>query len=341
MNPQIGKRGLFTSRFTITVVALIIFILVVAYFFWGLQPNAEKNGSDGVLFQISKGEGLKEISARLSQGELIKSIAVFKTYSLLSGSARKFQPGVYELEGSMSVPQIIEQLTSFGENEVTATILEGSALKDIDSLLASVQVIEKGSLTSFPIENLEQDFKFLTGAQSLEGFLFPDTYRFEVSSGAETVLRRILGNFEEKAWPLLQDKNNWYDSLILASYLEREVPDFDDRRIVAGIVLKRLSIGMPLQIDATVSYVKCGGELRGCEEIVVTRKDLTLPSPYNTYERLGWTPTPISNPGQSAIRAATEPQKSPYLYYLSTEETGETIFSRTLDEHNENRARYL
>ncbi|MFH0712807.1 MAG: endolytic transglycosylase MltG [Candidatus Jorgensenbacteria bacterium] len=341
MNPQIGKRGLLNSRFTITLAVIIFFILVIAYFFWGLQPNADKNGNGEIIFKISKGEGLKEISARLSQGGLIKSIAVFKTYSLISGSARKLQPGVHELSAKMSVPQIIRQLTKQGENEVTVTIPEGSALKDIDSMLVSAQVIEEDSIINFPIEKLEQDFEFLTGAQSLEGFLFPDTYRFEVSSGAETVLRRLLDNFEEKAWPLLKTENNWYDLLILASYLEREVPDFNDRRIVAGILLKRLSIGMPLQVDATISYLKCDGELRGCGEIVVTRGDLTLPSPYNTYERLGWTPTPISNPGQSAIRAAAEPEKSPYFYYLSTEKTGETIFSRTLDEHNENRVKYL
>ena len=340
MNPQTGKRGLLNSRFTISVAASIVFILIVAYFFWGLQPNAEENGG-GMSFKISKGEGLKEISARLSQGRFIKSIAVFKVYSLITGSARKFQPGVYELKPSMSVPAIIGQITSFGESEVTVTVLEGMTMKDIDSLLASVGVIEEGALTGFPAEALEGDFEFLAGVQSLEGFLFPDTYRFEVFSEAETAIRRILENFEEKAWSILQNENNWYDSLILASYLEREVPDFNDRRIVAGILLKRLSIGMPLQVDATISYVKCDGELRGCADIVVMRKDLTLPSPYNTYERLGWTPTPISNPGQSAVRAATEPEKSPYLYYLSSEETGKTIFSRTLDEHNANRVKYL
>ena len=323
-----------------SVLAVMIFlILTVAYFFWGIQPTAGENGM--TVFKVSKGEGLREISAHLSQGELIKSIVVFKIYSLMSGSAQKFQPGVHEISAAMSVPQIIRELTSFDNNEVTVTIPEGSTLKDIDSILADYSVIEKGTLSGFPLEGLAGDYEFLTGAESLEGFLFPDTYRFEILSGAEIAVRRILDNFEEKAWPLLQNQNNWYDLLILGSYLEREVPGFEDRQIVAGIMFKRISIGMPLQIDATLSYLKCEGEFRGCERIIVTKSDLGMSSPYNTYKRLGFTPTPISNPGQSAIRAATEPVKSPYLYYLSAKETKDTIFARTLEEHNRNKVKYL
>jgi UPF0755 protein len=333
------KKGLLNSRFVITLAVVMFLIISIAYFFWGLQPNVEENGK--TLFRVSRGEGLKEISARLSQGGLIKSIAVFKLYSLVSGSAQKFQPGVHELSATMSVPQLIGQLTSFGKNEVTVTIPEGSTLKDIDSILAGAEVIEKGTLTIFPLEELRQDYEFLAEVNSLEGFLFPDTYRFEASSGVDVAIRRLLDNFEEKAWPLLKNENNWYDFLILASFLEREVPDFNDRRVVAGILLKRLSIGMPLQVDATVSYLKCSGELRGCERLIVTKKDLALSSPCNTYRRLGWTPTPISSPGGSAISASVRPESSSYLYYLSAKETKETIFSRTLDEHNENRAKFL
>ena len=119
------------------------------------------------------------------------------------------------------------------------------------------------------------------------------------------------------------------------------MPNFEDRQVVAGILLKRLETGMPFQIDATLSYIKCDGKFLGCENIRVLRKDLELPSPYNTYERIGWTPTPISNPGEEAIRATLDPERTPYWYYLSAKETGETIFSRTLDEHNENRFKYL
>ncbi|MCP6719918.1 MAG: endolytic transglycosylase MltG [Patescibacteria group bacterium] len=321
---------------------------MTAYFFYGLQPNVSEEVVDGAaqnieptIFKISKGEGLKEISARLSSQSLIKSITVFKLYSLLTGKAQKFQPGIHELRETMSVPQVVNLLTTRGKNEVTVTIPEGTTFKDIDGILRAAGVIEKGALINYSFDELADNYPFLAQVTSLEGFIFPDTYRFEVDSGIDRVVERFLDNFKIKAWSLLQTEKNWYDFLILASFLEREVPDFNDRQVVAGILLKRLRLGIPLQVDATVSYFRCGGELKECSQAVVTRKDLTLSSPYNTYQRLGWTPTPIANPGQSAISAALNSQASPYLYYLSAKETKETIFSRTLEEHNRNRVRYL
>ena len=317
----------------------LIFVFGVAYFFYGLQPIS----SDGDIqtFQITRGERFAGIGARLSQGGLIKSISVFKMYSLVSGRAQRFQPGTYELDVSMSVPQIVRTLTTHGSNEVEITIPEGYTLRDIDSLLSEALVIDEGELIQTQVEDLVSGFPFLEGVDSLEGFLFPDTYRFERQSLVSQVLSRFLENFRDKAWLHLRDEEDWYDRLILASFLEREVPKFEDRRLVAGVLLKRLDLGMRLQVDATISYAKCNGTFFECEEGRVLREDLDISSPYNTYERRGWTPTPISSPGEEAVRAAVTPRKSSYLYYLSARDTGETIFSRTLDEHNTNRVKYL
>ena len=90
---------------------------------------------------------------------------------------------------------------------------------------------------------------------------------------------------------------------------------------------------MPLQVDATLVYMKCDGLLKGCAVSQITRADTALDSPYNTYKRTGWPPTPISNPGEESIRAALSPQETPYLYYLSAK-SGKTIFSKTLEQHN-------
>ena len=328
-------------RFLTGLGVLLVVILFIAYFFYGLQPNAASGEAKPVQFKIVKGDGLKIIGTELSQMSLIKSINVFKFYSLLSGKAQKFQPGVYELSPKMSIPQIVGVLTSSGKNEATVTLQEGMTLKDFEKILAQAGVIKEGALTNFQIKKIAGDYEFLNNVNSLEGFLFPDTYRFSFDSSPEEVAGRLLDNFKAKAWPLLVGKQNWYDSLILASFLEREVPDFNDRQIVAGILLSRLKKGMPLQIDATISYAKCEGSFKACGEIAVTKKDLDLPSAYNTYERLGLTPTPISNPGQAAIKAVLTPKSSFYLYYLSEAKTKETIFSKTLEEHNRNRAKFL
>lgn len=335
-------------RFLIGLGSVLFLILLVAYFFYGLEPkdaegeNVAGNPTAGTqVFKISKGDGLKEIGAGLSQNGFIKSITVFKVYTLFSGNAQKFQPGIYEINPTMSIPAIVKTLTAIGQNEVTVTIPEGMTLKDIDTLLSSSGVIEKSSLANLRFEGLKGDYPFLNEVSSLEGFIFPDTYRFEVSSGVEAVARKMLDNFKSKIWTELSGETNWYDVLILASFLEREVIEFNDRQIVAGILLKRLKLGMPLQVDATLSYLKCNGELKGCSSALINRKDLTLSSPYNTYQRLGWTPTPISNPGEAAVSAALNPIASSYLYYLSARKTGETVFAKTLEEHNRNRVKYL
>ncbi len=317
----------------------MFFIVIIAYFFYGLQPNVSR--AEPEELKIEKGEGIREIGARLSQRSLIKSVSVFKFYSLMSGKAQKFQPGVYDLKASMSVPQIVNVLTRGEVKQVRVIVTEGMTLKDVDTLLADAGVIKEGTLTAVEPADLAADFLFLPGVSLLEGFLFPDTYNFRVDSSAEEIAERFLINFRDKVWPLLEGAPAWYDRLILASFLEREVPGFPDRQIVAGILLKRLEVKMPLQVDATITYAKCDGKVRSCPSPLIRQSDLTIVSPYNTYQRLGLTPTPIANPGQTAIRAALSPVQSPYWYYLSALETKETIFSETLDEHNFNRVKYL
>ena len=339
MNPQYKQRGALDFRVLVALGAVMIVIFGVAYFFYGLQPSAI--GDAPKDFQIMKGEGFRTIGADLSQQSLIKSITVFKLYSLLTGNAQKFQPGSYTLSGAMSVPQIVGTLTEQKRNDVLVVIPEGSTMKDIDAMLASANVLLPHELDSFDLTTISADYPYLTGQTSLEGFLFPDSYYFETGSSVDTVVRRMLDNFSKKAWPLLSENDDWYHALTLASFLEREVIGFDDRQIVAGILLKRLSLGMPLQVDATVSYAKCNGLIRGCENLIVTRSDLSISSPYNTYGHAGWTPTPIANPGEIAIKAALSPIKTNYLYYLSSSKTKETHFSRTLEEHNNNRVKYL
>lgn len=341
MSPSRKPQLLFwrSPLFLSVVFGCLVFVFGVAYFFYGLQPGV-RDGEEKV-FRIVRGDRFADIGARLSQEGIIKSISVFKLYALFSGQAQKFQPGTYELSQAMSVPEIVRILTTSGSNEVVVTIPEGYTLRDIDALLTAAHVLGKGELEQAHPRDFASEYPFLAKAESLEGFLFPDTYRFERQSSISHVLSRFLMNFQEKALVRLAGREDWYDRLILASFLEREVPEYEDRRLVAGVLQKRLTLGMPLQVDATISYAKCNGTFLTCENVSVEKGDTSISSPYNTYLRRGWTPTPISNPGEEAVRAATLPEKSSYLYYLSARETGETIFAKTLEEHNRNRTKYL
>jgi UPF0755 protein len=333
------------TRFMGLLGVIIIILIGLGYFFYGLQPTLNKDTS--IEFKIAKGEGFREIGAHLSKEELVKSISVFKLYSFLTGKATKFKPGVYDLTYKMSVPEIVNLLSAGGANEVNITIPEGSTVKDIDYLLSGSLVVEAGEINKYlatSVDSLSDDFVFLKNITSLEGFLFPDTYRFEIGSEPGMIIRKMLSNFEDKVWEDLKGRDDWYGDLILASYLEKEVPDYEDRRVVAGILFKRLGANVPLQVDATVIYAKCGGGFLNCEdsERLISSDDLkNIVSTYNTYKRQGWTPTPISNPGEEAVKAAINPKPTPYWYYLSAKEDGRTIFSRNLDEHNINRQKYL
>ena len=339
MNPHLQGRGVFNYNFLFVLGAIIILTLGMGYFFYGLQPSFAREGS--VRFQIEKGNSFRVIGAALSRESLVRSISVFKVYALLGGYAQNFKPGIYELSFSMSVPEIVGVLTEGGRDEVTVTIPEGSTIRDAEYILRNDNVLSSNSLRDIDLGRLAAKYQFLNGINSLEGFIFPDTYRFKMHESAEEILDKLLDAWKLKAWPILENRKNWYEALILASILEREIPEFEDRQIVAGILLKRIANKMPLQVDATVSYAKCNGAIRECEDPRVGRNDLDLSSPYNTYRVLSWPPGAISNPGLSAIRAATTPKSSSYFYYLSAAKTGKTIFSKTLEEHNLNKAKYL
>lgn len=201
------------------------------------------------------------------------------------------------------------------------TIREGSTVSEINKLLEESGILVGKSLSP-----------------ELEGYLFPDTYEFFLDSSVEVVSAKLTENFNGKIKSLFGENITEEDIrrfVIIASLIEAEVPHPEDRKIVAGIIEKRIALGMPLQIDATICYIK------GDPCLPITDDDKKIDSPYNTYLYGALPPGPIGNPGLDALEASKNPQTSPYLYYLSDPDTGVTIFASTLDEHNSNVVKYL
>ena len=219
----------------------------------------------------------------------------------------------------------------------TITIPEGYNIYQIDKLLFENKIIaEEGSLISID-PNKFGDYWFLKGKETLEGFLFPDTYEFFEQSSPEIVARKMLENWQEKASLFFISKETAYDQIIVASLVEKEIGENqEERAVAAGIIFKRLRNDMPLQIDATLCYIK--DKLR-CGQVVPSDKEAD--SPYNTYKNKGLPPTAIANPGLSAIKAAASPKNSEYWYFISDSKTGKTVFAKTLDEHTKNIVKYL
>lgn len=269
---------------------------------------------------------------------LIRSRMLFQVYSLLTGRASRLKPGVYVFS---SIPSVFEltKILADGPAEISVIIAPGMTLKEIDERLNSLEIIKPGDLENFKTEQLKAEYPWLAGSKSLEGFLLPDTYSFFPNSDKNTVIHKFLDNFKTKALPFLKEDGSILNEIIIASILEKEVPNYEEQRVVAGVLIKRLNSGMPLQIDATVVYASCGARFFSCPPL--SEKDYKIDSPYNTYVYRNFPPGPISNPGIDSIKAAENPKKSDYWYYLSDSKTKNTIFSKSLDEHNKNRIKYL
>lgn len=315
---------------------------IAAIFTRLLQPvSVIVDGAPASDFKISSGDGVSKIASGLYANKLINSETVFKTYSFFSGLSLKFKPGVYKLDKSFSIPEIVKILIS-GPSQQEIRITPGMTVKEIDELLAKKGIVKEGEILNFNTEQLKGDFPFLGNISFLEGFLFPDTYKFFPESDSKKVVSKILANFRDKVGAevgglqFLETGDNM-DKLVLASLLEKEIPDFEEKRVVAGILEKRLKSGMLLQVDAAVIYAKCG-KFNGCK---IDRQDFKTDSLYNTYKYLGYPPTSISNPSLDSIKAALSPIKSEYWYYLSDPKTKKTIFSKTIDEHIQNSVKYL
>ena len=221
----------------------------------------------------------------------------------------------------------------FIPKDIQVTIPEGTNAADIDRILAEAGITDRGAF-----------LKAIYSGKNKEGTLFPDTYRFDPNTSPEEIAQKMTSTFEFRTQELFSFLGTYEFVLNTASILEKEVRTDRDMRLVAGIIARRMSIGMPLQIDATVAYGACVRQFKLGKYCDVTQVNIVdnikRDSAYNTYTRKGLPAGPISNPGLRALRATLNPEPSEYLYYLSARD-GTTIFSRTLEEHNRARAKYL
>lgn len=293
-----------------------------------------------IIFNIDKGQGSKDIALNLKNQGLIKSDFSFRIYVLLNKTAGKLQAGTYELSPSMTVPQIVDKLISGQTLKLKIIIPEGFTLEQIAKKLSSD--FQKEISLQFLAGEFKDEFEFLTDTpvdSSLEGFLFPDTYLFDPQTEEKEMVRAFLNNFGEKFNEELKaevrnQQKTVFEIITMASLLEKEVKTKEEKELAAGILWKRMEAGIPLQVDATVIYIIKDKKNK------VSYEDTQMDSPYNTYKYRGLPIGPIANPGLESLLAALYPKKSDYWYYLSASD-GQTIFSRTLEEHNIAKAKYL
>lgn len=239
--------------------------------------------------------------------------------------------------------------------EITFTIIEGWAIKDIDASLAKRRLLKTGDFIALTKSfNAEKYGNFLP-KNNLEGFLFPDTYRiFYPKTGtnpANELIKKSLENFFKKITPQMQTraaelKISLYEAVILASIIEKEAgknalsPEEkiklgEEKKIISGIFHNRLKAKLPLESDATINYIT------GKNDPAPKAADLKTASQYNTYINRGLPPGPICNPGLDSILAALYPAQTDFLFFLHKQPSGEPVFSKTFDEHIANKFKYL
>jgi UPF0755 protein len=320
-------------------------VLLAGYWFHRQVYFSHGAGNISQTFEIKSGEGVKGIAKNLENSQLIKDDLYFNYYIWRMGSREKLQAGKYELRGSMTIPEIV-QVISLGEiipNEIKVTFPEGTSAKKMEEILQEKGFEKDGFLEKVNCGcGVKTDYDFLKDKPqeaSLEGYLFPDTYIFFRNASNSEIVNRMLENFDEKFTPQMREdakKQNRtiFEIVTMASLLEKEVKTFEDMKIASGIFWKRIEEGRPLQSCATIAYIL------GKEKKQYSFEDTRTPSPYNTYLNKGLPPGPINNPGLKALEAALYPEKTDYNYFLTDPETGKTIFSKTLEEHEANKVKY-
>jgi UPF0755 protein len=318
--------------FFIPLLLIFIFAAGGVWFYKNIQPVS--SNQDYKDFLITRGASASQIGSKLESSGFIKSALAFKIYTQFTGKAGGIQTGEFRLTSSFTLFQTVDQLLR-GPTELWVVIPEGLRREEIAAKFTT-GLDRDASFTA----------EFLDASRYVEGTLFPDTYLFAKDVKADSVVNKMTRTFSAKTNNLAASSTLSFDQrVVLASIIERETKTAQERPIVAGILLNRIGIGMPLQVDAAVQYAvasaKCKNQPIGCSWwIPLTRDDLAINSPYNTYKFAGLPPGPISNPGESSLEAAFNPSETDFLYYIHDKE-GQIHYAKTLAEHNTNIAKYL
>lgn len=291
----------FSSSKTLYVISIIVFFLVFYFLFF----SAPIDFPIETIINIKEGSSLRAVSKDLEINNIIRSRVIFETFVIIFGAEKHINSGDFLFEDKLPVFEIARRISK-GERylaPIKITIPEG------------FNVFEISESFKFKLSNFNEE-KFLLEAKNKEGYLFPDTYLFLTTDNEQDVLRSMSDNFEKKISPLrpmiISSGKSEKDIIIMASLIEEESNGDADREFISGILWKRISLGMPLQVDAEP----------------------------NTYKTKGLPQNPISNPGLKAIKAALYPKASSYLYYLHDNE-GNIHYAKTFEEHKINKTKYL
>jgi UPF0755 protein len=320
---------------------VLLFFLLVALiggvFGWLVFTPVAALREGGLIVNIPPHEGLRGIAQRLAEAGVIRSELAFLALSGVRGSMRQLKAGEYEIPKGGSTYDVLVLLESGRVRQHPVLHPEGATVSELARVLESSRLA-----TAQAVAKVATDPQFLASMNitgpSVEGYLFPDTYQFVRGMTPEEMLGRMVHRMRTKLTPELVDKArsrglDVHKLLTLASIIEREAVAREEMRTIAAVFWNRLKIDMPLQADPTVQYAVAK------ERAALTRADLQLDHPYNTYRRNGLPPGPIASPSLAALQAAVDPAPVNFLFFVAIDERRHH-FSTTIEEHNAAVARY-
>ncbi|MBI4993244.1 MAG: endolytic transglycosylase MltG [Candidatus Magasanikbacteria bacterium] len=333
-------------------VILLIILLLSVIFLYSEIYTAEAQKIDKLIFEVKAGESVGQLAERLESEQVIRSARLFKKYLLFKQLDKKINYGEFELAAPITLARVAEVLSKPGLNEKEITIIPGWTIRDIAQYFeysGMFQAEELTELVGLPavsyknwkdgIPKLSLDLAILKDKPwyvSYEGYLAPETYRIYKNAKLQDIVLKLIQQREseitdEMRQEMEKQQKSFYDILIMASILEREVKSEQDKRLVADIFWRRYNKNWALQADSTVHYA-----VNKSGDVFTTKEDRDSNSPWNTYKYPGLPPSPISNPSLASIKAALYPEKNDYWYFLTTPD-GEVKYAKTLEEHNANR----
>jgi UPF0755 protein len=276
------------------------------------------------------------IASLLKHGGVIRSELVFEAMHVVKGGTLK--AGEYRFDHPVKMAEVYGRLRRGDVYTVSVTFPEGSNLFDIAQRLEAAGLGPKEKFLAAGRANVNLIADLDPQASSLEGYLFPETYRFPRNATPLQIQQAMVRQFREEA-ALLGMQGDYHRVVTLASLVERETPIPAERPLVASVFVNRMAKGMPLMTDPSVIYAALlDGRYRGS----IYASDLQADSPYNTYKHTGLPPGPICSPGADSLKAAMHPAQTNYLYFVaaSADPSGKSRFSATLEEHAHDVAAY-
>jgi UPF0755 protein len=327
------------SRGFLTV---ILFLALAAWLLTGLFRPLDGKAEWRVV-TVPQGFPMLAMSEYLQENGLVSysGKSAFTAAAFITGKGRRLQPGRYRLSTSMSPWEMLCYLAEGKVYSLQLTIPEGFTLKQIGALLEKEGISGREEFIALAARQADNfSTPFPRKGPSLEGYLFPDTYKIDGRQGAEEVIRKMLDRFDEIVWQGLfqgiheigvtSNPNHMdlslHEIITLASLVEGEAKLPEERPLIAGVLINRLRRGMKLECDATVQYALPERKPR------LTHADLQIDSPYNTYLFPGLPPGPINNPGRASVEAVLHPKVNSFLYYVAKPD-GSHIFSSTFEQH--------